>query len=137
MNRTIARDNFFPECPAVMAYSAMTDYRTAAVREHHIKKLNGFIRDDDYRQFLQNNAEKILDAQWDYNNTNFMCHPNVCLHNYPTRVTDADLKNELKRYTAVKSGKEVSPPPACPKLPEYRTTYNGNRLSASSFQNDN
>jgi hypothetical protein len=49
---TSARDNFFKECPAVMEYSAMTDYRTSQRRDQYIKRLNSIQNDYAYKDFL-------------------------------------------------------------------------------------
>lgn len=52
-------DNIFKSCPPKMEDGRfLTDYRTDSARNQYIKSINGLVRDDDYRIFLQQNTEK-------------------------------------------------------------------------------
>ena len=66
-----ARDNYYQECPAVMDYSAITDYRTPSTREEYIRNINNIVSDHEYRLFLQKNASKIMDGQWSVLNKSY------------------------------------------------------------------
>ena len=52
----------------------------------YIKYTNGIVRDDDYRLFLQTNAEKMMDSEWLFLRENYSCFNNACVHNYPLRI---------------------------------------------------
>ena len=113
-----ARDNYYKECPAVMAYSQLTDYRQPAAREQYIRSINNIVSDHEYRYFLQNNASKIMDAEWNLLTKSYNCQPNECIHNSPTRQTEAELYKELKLYNDTRSGKVENL--QCKKLGDYR-----------------
>jgi hypothetical protein len=115
-------DNYWKTCPAVMSDARIfTDYRSSTTREHYNRTINGIVRDDDYRIFLQTNAEKIIDNEWNYNKTNNSCFPNDCIHNYSTRTTSDEHNEEHRVYNAVKSGKQSA---KCSNLQDYRMTLN-------------
>jgi len=105
---TSARDNFFKECPAVMNYSAMTDYRTSQRRDQYIKRLNNIQNDYAYKDFLQENASKILDAEWEFNKMNYGCFPNQCIFDAPTSPPSSTFNAELKKYNNVRVNKNYS-----------------------------
>lgn len=117
---SLAKDNYYVDCPAVMDYSAMTDYRTSHRREQFVKTINGLTRDNDHRLFLQNNGRKIMDKEWAYYKANHSCFANSCIHTYPTRPTPGSLHEEMKLYNTVRSsGKQRM----CRKEDDYRMTY--------------
>ena len=59
-------DNYFKGCPPRMDDARfLTDYRSQDTINQSIQKMNGIVRDDDYRLFLQQNAGTIMDRQWD------------------------------------------------------------------------
>lgn len=120
-------DNFYNGCPAKMEDGRfLTDYRTSNAREQYIKTINGFVRDDEYRMFLQQNGEQILDREWDHLKTTNSCPTTCCVHKYPTRTTHGTSYEELKMYNAIKSGKIKKTDanyPHCPKLPDYRISH--------------
>lgn len=115
-------DNFFGGCPAKMSDGRLfTDYRTATRREEYVKYINNFVRDDEYRLFLQTNGEKIMDKEWNYNKKNRSCWVNECVHNYPTRVYPPWFVEERIKYDSLfMPNKKVSYP--CQTEPDYRMT---------------
>jgi hypothetical protein len=95
-------DNFYVECPANMSDGRIfTDYRTSSRREQFNKTINGIVREDEYRAFLQSNGDKILDRIWESNKQKNSCHPNPCVHRSPTRTTPSNLYNEMQLYNQV------------------------------------
>jgi hypothetical protein len=99
-------NNYFKDCPAKMDDSRQfTDWRTATRREEYVKHINGIVRDDEYRVFLQKNAEKIMNGEWSYLKKNANCWKNGCTHNYPTRMDPAKFVEERSAHDeANKSG---------------------------------
>jgi hypothetical protein len=117
MNKSLAKDNFHKDCPAVMNYSPFTDYRSSNKREQYVKTMNGIVCNDEYRQFLQSNTEKIMESEWDYLAQNYSCRTNPCIHTLPTRPPHGSHRAELALYNAVRAGKAEAP---CRKLKNYR-----------------
>jgi hypothetical protein len=114
-------DNFNKNCPAMMSDGRLfTDYRTPHRREQYNKTINGIVRDDDYRMFLQNNAEDIMDRTWEHAKQTSSCTQNVCIHTYPTRTTPGYNYEEMRLYNAVRTGKGLKKVPLCKKLSDYR-----------------
>ena len=114
---TTPRDNYFTECPAVMNYSTLTDYRSPHRREQYIRNLNKLVTEHEYRLFLQQNATGLLNNEWEYLNRNFNCRPNPCLHNpTETRTTNDLMKDEVTNYTKVRTGKEQASKFKCQAL---------------------
>ena len=67
-------DNYFQGCPAVMSDGRIfSDYRTATRREEFTKYSNGIVRDDIYRLFLEDNADKIMDQTFQTYKQNDSC----------------------------------------------------------------
>jgi hypothetical protein len=122
-------DNIFKGCPARMDDGRFfTDYRTANTRNQYIKTINGLVRDDDYRGFLQQNTNTLMDNEWNYMKQ-YSCTPKVCFHQYPTRVTNGENYNELTVYDAVKLGKMTPQDkgfPICDKFEDYRMSITKN-----------
>jgi hypothetical protein len=114
------RDNYYKECPAVMAYSQLTDYRQPAAREEYIRSINNIVSDHEYRYFLQNNAAKIMDAEWTLLTKSYNCQPNPCIHNSPTRQSEGDQYKELRLYNDTRAGKVAPEQVQCKKLGDYR-----------------
>jgi hypothetical protein len=113
-------DNFFKGCPAKMSDGRLlTDYRTAVRREEYVKYINGIIRDDEYRLFLQGNADKIADGEWNYHRKNNSCWVNECVHNYPTRVYPPWFIQERERYDSL-SDPNRTVRYGCKTQPDYR-----------------
>ncbi len=115
-----ARDNYYKECPAVMAYSQLTDYRQPAAREEYIRNINNIVSDHEYRYFLQSNAAKIMDAEWNLLTTTYNCQPNACIHTSSTRQVEGDQYKELRLYNDTRSGKVSQEQVQCKKLGDYR-----------------
>ena len=60
-------DNYYRNCPAKMDDGRfITNYKSSTCNNEYIKYVNGIVRDDDYRLFLQLNADKIMDSEWLY-----------------------------------------------------------------------
>ncbi len=123
-------DNVYKGCPAKMADARfLTDYRQSTTREQYIKTINNFSRDEDYRQFLQQNADQILDKEWDYLKSKNTCSVQVCIHSLPTQATHGSNNTELKLYNNVRTGKLKQNDdgyPTCPNFPDYRITHTNN-----------
>jgi hypothetical protein len=115
-----ARDNYYKECPAVMGYSQITDYRQSSAREEYIRNINNIESDHSYRDFLQKNASKIMDAEWNLLTKSYNCQPNVCIHTSPTRQPEGDQYKELKLYNDTRAGKVKPELVQCKKMPDYR-----------------
>ena len=76
-------DNYFKDCPPKMDDGRyLTDFRPTSIREQFIKSINGIVRDDEYRNFLQKNGESIIDREWSALRKTQSCHTNECVHIY-------------------------------------------------------
>ena len=121
-------DNFYKQCPPVMSDGRMfTDYRSDVRVNEYVKNLNKIYRDDEYRRFLQDNAEDILDKQWEYEKERNSCWVNECVHNYPTRVYPACQVKERKSAN-MKHNKNPGQKFECQKYKDYRATITKNKL---------
>ena len=99
-------DNYFVGCPPRMDDGRfLSDFRTSSAREQFVKNINGIVRDDDYRMFLQKNAEKINNKEWEHLKDKNSCRTNCCIHTYPTRVNPGSLHDELNMYNLVRTNK--------------------------------
>lgn len=96
-------DNYFQNCPAVMNDSGRLfgDFKTATRRNEYIKYINDIYRDDQYRYFLQNNAQLIMDREWEWNKKNAQCWTNDCIHNYPLRNNPRHFLQEREAYDSI------------------------------------
>jgi hypothetical protein len=119
-------DNFYKDCPPVMSDGRhFTDYKSAVRRNEYIKYINTLYRDDEYRLFLQDNANKILDNVWNYHKKNTNCWKNACVHVYPTRSIPRHFAEERMAYDQIH---KVTFPPAnhvkrsCMKYNDFRAT---------------
>jgi len=89
-------NNYYKQCPALMSDGRiLSDYESDTKRNEYIKYLNSIYRDDDYRLFLQYNADKIMNKEWEYLKNDYSCHVGSCTHNYPTRTNLANFKDEM------------------------------------------
>lgn len=115
-------DNFFKGCPAKMEDGRfLTDYRTPVRREEYVKYINNIVRDDDYRMFLQKNANPIMDKEWEYTRRNKSCWVSECVHNYPTRVYPPWFVEERMKYDSLTNpNRKVRF--QCKKQNDYRLT---------------
>jgi hypothetical protein len=98
----------------------MTDYRPHTHVEEQIKYINGITRDDEARLFLQGNAEKIMNNEWNYLRQNKSCWVNECVHKYPLYMYPPWFTQELQDYNtlAVPNHK----PFECKNYVDYRLT---------------
>ena len=115
-----AKDNYYKECPAVMNYSQITDYRQASVREQYVRSLNNIVSEHDYRNFLQKNGATIMNTEWSLLSGAYGCQPNVCIHMSPTHQTQAEQFAENKLYNDIRTGKVDSSVAKCPAYGDYR-----------------
>lgn len=115
-------DNFYKQCPPMMSDGRLfTDHRTNVRMNEYIKYINDINRDDDYRIFLQDNAENILDNQWEHERKNKSCWANECIHNYPTRMYPGFFKRERKAADSMFNPQRTEKYP-CRKFSDYRAT---------------
>jgi hypothetical protein len=115
-------DNFYKSCPPMMSDGRfLTDYRTAVRREEYNKYTNNIVRNDDYRLFLQNNANTIMNNEWENSKKKNFCWVNECVHNYPTRVYPPWFVEERLRYNTVFSPNKTTYYKCQPKQ-DYRLT---------------
>jgi hypothetical protein len=98
----------------------MTDYRPHTLLEEQIKYVNGITRDDEARLFLQGNAERIVDREWEYLKKNNSCWLNECVHKYPTRMYPPWFSDELKNYNSLADPNHQ--PFLCASYGDYRMT---------------
>lgn len=94
-------DNFFVGCPAKSGpgFREMTNYYPNTVMNEQIRFNNNIRRDDEYRLFLQQNAEDLEKKEWNYLRTNYSCFPNECIFdNKRTLVHPRVFNEELTRY---------------------------------------
>ena len=118
-------DNFFKSCPPKMSDGRhMTDYRPHTQIEEQIKYINGIVRDDETRLFLQGNAEKIMNNEWQFLRNTRSCWKNECVHNYPTRVYPPMFSQEMKNYNSLAVPGHA--PFVCTPYADYRLSFNEN-----------
>jgi|SaaInlStandDraft_3_1057020.scaffolds.fasta_scaffold68632_1 hypothetical protein len=119
-------DPHFNDCPAKMQDGRfLTDHRTSNTREQYIKNLNGNENTDIHRTFMMDNAEKIIDNQWNRLVEQNGCKISTCIHTLPTRPVAGASNKELQLYNLVQSGKLKSSDkgyPSCESYPDYRLT---------------
>ncbi|MBA42820.1 MAG: hypothetical protein CMF62_02285 [Magnetococcales bacterium] len=121
-------DNFFQNCPPMMAdgFRELTDYKMATRRNEYVKYINGIYRDDQYRLFLQQNGDKIMDNVWKYHRKNNSCWNTQCVHNYPTRQLPRQFGQERmdhdQSFPTNVANVEKRPPMTsqCPRYADYR-----------------
>jgi hypothetical protein len=119
-------DNFYKDCPPMMSDGRLfTDYRTAVRADETNKYINGIVRDDEYRMFLQNNAQAIMENTWEYNKKTKSCWQNECVHNYPTRVYPPWFVEERKAYNQLSlPGNKRTSVYKCPHFKDYKISGN-------------
>lgn len=120
-------DNYWKGCPPRMDDGRfLQDFRTADRREQYIKTINGIVRDDDQRMFYQQNAEAIMNKEWEILRKTQSCFTNACIHTYPTRTSPGSNYEELQLYNAVRKNKIMQGDknyPYCKKMMDYRMTH--------------
>ena len=116
-------DNYYKNCPAKMDDGRfITNYKTSSCNNEYIKYMNGLVRDDDYRLFLQMNAEKIMDSEWLYLRKNDSCWNNACVHKYPTRMDPRFFVQERQDANLLFKSKELPQNLKCQGFADYRMT---------------
>ena len=97
-----------------------TNYKTASCYNEYIKYENGITRDDDYRLFLQLNADKIMDNQWLKLRKNDSCWNNACVHKYPLRMDPRDFTKEIENANLLFRSKAIPDNLKCTSYADYR-----------------
>ena len=116
-------DNFYKNCPPKMDDGRFTtNYKSDSSINEYIKYMNGITRDDDYRLFLQINAEKLMDSEWLYLRKNDSCWNNACVHKYNTRMDPRFFVQERQNANLLFKTRELPTSLACPKYVDYRLT---------------
>lgn len=121
-------DNFYKDdgCPAKMEDARfLTDYRSSNTREQYIRSINGIVRTDDYRTFLIDNAEQIMDGEWEQLSAKNSCKATTCVHTAPLRAPLGTANKEMQLYNMVQTGKlKKDDPnyPVCKPYSDYRMT---------------
>lgn len=116
-------DNYYQNCPAKMDDARfLTNYKTASCNNEYIKYMNGIVRDDDYRLFLQLNGEKIMDSEWLYLKKNDSCWNNACVHKYNTRMDPRFFAQERENANLLFKTRELPQSFKCGKYVDYRLT---------------
>lgn len=123
-------DPIYNECPPKMSDARfLTDYRSSNTREQYIRSINGLTNTDDYRDFLQNNAEQIMDKEWEIVTNKNSCRTTTCVHMLPTRVPLGASHEEMKLYNMIQKNqikKNDVGYPTCPNYPDYRMSNTKN-----------
>jgi hypothetical protein len=115
-------DNFYSNCPARMSDGRfLRDNRTSHKRELYNMYSNDINRSDDYRLFLQKNAEKIMDGEWCNMRNKQSCHNYKCFHNYPTRSSPPMLNEEMTIYN-IGDTPETALKIKCENFNDYRAS---------------
>ena len=115
-------DNYYTNCPPRSYSRDLTNYKTPSMINEYIKYENGIVRDDDYRLFLQTNAEKMMDSEWLFLRENYSCFNNACVHNYPLRMNPKMFTEERKKADSLFKDKILNDNLKCPKFADYRMT---------------
>ena len=119
-------DNFYCNCPAMMSDGRfLTNYKSPWAYNEYIKYVNGIVRNDDYRLFLQTNADQILNSEFIYLKGNDSCWNNGCVHKYPLRMDPRLFDQERENANKLMSAKELPDSFKCGKYPDYRLTNTG------------
>jgi len=116
-------DNFYQNCPAKMDDGRFTtNYRTDSCINEQIKYVNGIVRDDDYRYFLQQNGQKLMENEWSYLKNNYYCMNNACVHTYPLRMDPRNFKLEKERADLLFLSNNLPDNFKCKMYDDYRLT---------------
>ena len=126
-------DNYYQNCPAKMDDGRfITHSRSDSCINEYIKYANGIVRDDDYRLYLQLNADKLMDAEWSSLIKNDSCFNNACVHTYPLRMDPRDFAQEKEKVNLLFKTNNL---PDNFKCPVYN--YNDYRMTETPLQNFN
>lgn len=117
-------DNYYKNCPPRMDDARfLTNYKSSSCNNEYIKYLNGIVRDDDYRLFLQMNAEKYMDSEWMHLRKNESCWNNACVHKYPTRMDPRKFDEERQNANLLFTNSVLPNNLRCEKFSDYRMTF--------------
>lgn len=116
-------DNYYANCPPRMDDGRfLTNYKSSTHINEHIKYLNGIVRNDDYRLYLQLNGDKIQDNNWMQLKKNNSCWNNSCVHKYPLRM-DPYLFSQERRDSDEQLKDSILPNSfKCEMYADYRMT---------------
>jgi hypothetical protein len=116
-------DNYYKNCPAKMSEGRfLANWKSATVNNEYLKYKNGIIRDDDYRLFLQLNAEKLMDTEWLHLRKNDSCWNNACVHKYPLRMDPRDFAQERLNTDLLFKKQELPDSLMCEYFSDYRSS---------------
>lgn len=121
-------DNYYKNCPARMNDgNFLTNYKTSSNYNELIKFKNNIVRDDDYRLFLQQNAEKMMETEWNDLRKNSSCWNNACVHVYGTRMDPRNFEQERKAFDNLFANTTLSSDNKCKQYVDYRLTATENK----------
>lgn len=115
-------DNFFNTCPAKSGpgFRELGNYTNNVNMNQRIAYNNGISRDDEYRLFLQQNGQKIINSEWNYLKNNNSCWLNGCIFDNPkTLVHPVIFNEEMKKNNGILTGRQTEEY-ACRKYKDYR-----------------
>jgi hypothetical protein len=113
------------KCPAKCGpgFRELTDYRPNVYINEQVKYINGLNRDDEYRMFLQNNGEKLMNGEWTYLKQNNSCFINECIFdNKHVMVHPTTFDSEMKRNNELLNKPRLSSTYQCKKMDDFRLT---------------
>ena len=101
-------DNVYKKCPAKMEDARfLTDYRSSNTRELYRRSLNSLIGTNEYRNFLQQNGEQIMDKEWDQIVAKNSCKATTCVHTGPSRPAHGGNRAEMQLYNMENTVKRI------------------------------
>ena len=114
-------DNYYGNCPPRMEDARfLENYKSSTSIDEFIKFDNNIIRDDEYRLFLQINADKIMDNEWLHLKKNNSCWNNACVHKYPLRMDPRLFHKERSDANTLFIQKQLDNSFKCDKYADYR-----------------
>ena len=94
-------DNFYLNCPAKMYSRDFTDWRSSTRIVESLKLKNGLKRDDDTRIFLQDNANNMINGDYNFYKKHMTCGDIQCIHSgFPTRMYSPWFVQQRNNYDA-------------------------------------
>lgn len=115
-------DNYYQNCPPKSYSKGLSNYKSSWVNNELIKSKNGIVRDDDYRLFLQMNAEKLMDSEWLNLRQTQSCWNNACVHDFPMRQNPVTFVQERQQADLLFKTNVLPPSVKCPSYVDYRMT---------------
>ena len=115
-------DNYYTNCPARSYGRDLSNFKSSSVNNEYIKYMNGIVRDDDYRLFLQTNGNTLIDSEWLYLRQNYSCFNNACVHQYPLRQDPRTFSQEMQKANSLFQTDVLPDSLKCPQFPDYRMT---------------